>query len=59
MTSPQRITALLDEWSHGDRAALDALIPIVEAELHRLARRYMRRERLGHEGSYGAKRVQT
>jgi len=48
MASPQRITALLDEWSHGDRAALDALIPIVEAELHRLARRYMSRERPGH-----------
>ena len=48
MASPQRITALLDQWSHGDRAALDALIPIVEAELHRLARHYMSRERAGH-----------
>jgi RNA polymerase sigma factor (TIGR02999 family) len=48
MASAQRITALLDDWSHGDRAALDALIPIVEAELHRLARRYMSRERPDH-----------
>src|SRR6185503_5105769 len=48
MASPQRITALLDQWSHGDRAALDARIPIVEAGLHRLARRYMTRERPGH-----------
>jgi RNA polymerase sigma-70 factor (ECF subfamily) len=48
MASPQRVTALLDEWSRGDRAALDELIPLVEAELHRLARSHMRRERAGH-----------
>ena len=48
MTSPQRVTALLDEWSRGDRAALDELIPLVEAELRRLARAHMRRERAGH-----------
>ena len=47
MTSP-RVTALLDEWSRGDRAALDELMPLVEAELHRLARRHMSRERAGH-----------
>ena len=45
MPSPQRVTALLDEWSHGDRASLDELVPLVEAELHRLARRHMSRER--------------
>lgn len=48
MTSPQRVTALLDEWSRGNRAALDELIPLVEAELHRLARAHMSRERPGH-----------
>ena len=48
MTSPQRVTALLDEWSRGDRAALDELMPLVEAELHRLARSHMSRERPGH-----------
>src|SRR5262249_9315407 len=31
-----------------DVAALDRLIPLVRAELHRRARRYMRRERRGH-----------
>lgn len=31
-------------WTKGDGAALDALIPIVEAELRRLARVYMARE---------------
>ena len=48
MVSPQQVTVLLEEWSHGDEAALDKLIPLVEAELHRLARQYMSRERAGH-----------
>ena len=48
MTSPQRVTALLDEWSRGDSDALGELIPLVEAELHRLARAHMSRERAGH-----------
>jgi RNA polymerase sigma-70 factor (ECF subfamily) len=50
MTSkPQRqVTQLLQDWRRGDRAALDALMPLVEAELHRLARAYMARERAGH-----------
>jgi RNA polymerase sigma-70 factor, ECF subfamily len=42
------VTALLRAWSDGDQGALQALAPIVHAELHRLARRYMRRERSGH-----------
>ena len=42
------ITQLLTAWSDGDRAALDQLMPLVDAELHRLARSYMRRERQGH-----------
>lgn len=42
------MTALLQAWSAGDRTALDRLIPVVHAELRRLARRYMRRERAGH-----------
>ena len=48
MTSPQRITALLDQWSHGSRVALDELVSLVESELRRLARRHMRPERRGH-----------
>jgi RNA polymerase sigma-70 factor (ECF subfamily) len=48
MVSPQQVTALLNEWSHGNEAALDELIPLVEVELHRLARKYMSRERAGH-----------
>jgi RNA polymerase sigma factor (TIGR02999 family) len=39
---------LLHAWSEGDQAALARLTPIVYAELHRLARRYLRGERAGH-----------
>jgi RNA polymerase sigma factor (TIGR02999 family) len=45
---PARVTALLQAWSEGDQAALQDLLPLVEGELHRLARRYMRGERPGH-----------
>jgi RNA polymerase sigma factor (TIGR02999 family) len=48
MTSSYEITQLLVAWNAGDRKALDQLIPLVQAELHRLARRYMRSERVGH-----------
>ena len=41
-------TELLRAWSEGDEAALHELVPLVERELHRLARAYMRRERKGH-----------
>jgi RNA polymerase sigma factor (TIGR02999 family) len=42
------ITQLLAEWSDGNQSALDELYPLVYDELHRLARRYMSREREGH-----------
>src|SRR5215470_19294670 len=42
------VTRLLRAWSDGDQRAIQALTPIVYAELHRLARHYMRRERSGH-----------
>ena len=42
------ITQLLAEWSDGNQSALDELYPLVYDELHRLARRYMSRERKGH-----------
>ena len=44
----QDITQLLQAWSDGDMNAFDRLVPLVEAELRRLAGAYMRRERLGH-----------
>jgi RNA polymerase sigma-70 factor, ECF subfamily len=48
MADARNITQLLAAWSGGDRAALDALIPIVYEELRRQASRYLRRERPGH-----------
>ena len=42
------VTELLRAWSDGDDAALEQLIPLMEAELRRLARGYMGRERQGH-----------
>jgi len=45
---PQEITQLLVDWSNGNQAALDQLMPLVYTELRQLAHRYMRRERLGH-----------
>jgi RNA polymerase sigma factor (TIGR02999 family) len=46
--SPEEATQLLLAWSQGDQSALDRLIPLVHAELHRLAHGYMGRERAGH-----------
>ncbi|MCA1614404.1 MAG: RNA polymerase subunit sigma-70, partial [Acidobacteria bacterium] len=47
-TPPENVTRLLERWDGGDREALDALMPLVEGELRRLARAYLRRERAGH-----------
>jgi RNA polymerase sigma factor (TIGR02999 family) len=41
-------TGLLRAWSEGDPAALNELVPLVERELHQLARAYMGRERQDH-----------
>jgi RNA polymerase sigma factor (TIGR02999 family) len=42
------ITQMLLDWSGGDKAALERMMPLVYSELHRLAHRYMNRERAGH-----------
>ena len=42
------ITRLLEDWRDGDRSALDRLLPIIRAELDRMARRHLARERQGH-----------
>jgi RNA polymerase sigma factor (TIGR02999 family) len=39
---------LLLKWGQGDETALARLIPLVQRELHQIARRYMRGERAGH-----------
>src|SRR5262245_9652555 len=42
------LTQLLEAWSDGEEEALEKLAPLVHAELYRLARRYMNRERPDH-----------
>lgn len=44
----REVTQLLAAWCAGDPGALDRLLPLVDRELHLLARRYLRRERAGH-----------
>ena len=46
--TPPQITELLIAWRTGNSSALDQLVPLIEAELRQLARRYLRRERPGH-----------
>jgi RNA polymerase sigma-70 factor, ECF subfamily len=48
LRSPGEITELLVAWGNGDESALGTLVPIVEAELHRLAQHYLNHERAGH-----------
>src|SRR4051812_2831743 len=45
---PPQLTELLKAWSNGDEGALESIVSLVEAELRRIARRYMRNERAGH-----------
>jgi RNA polymerase sigma-70 factor, ECF subfamily len=48
MSPTDEITNLLLAWSKGDQEALNQLAPIVHAELHRLAKSYLAKERPGH-----------
>jgi RNA polymerase sigma-70 factor (ECF subfamily) len=41
-------TRLLKAWSEGDETALERLVPLVDSELRRLARHYLRQERPDH-----------
>src|SRR5581483_8305379 len=47
-SSPHEVTQLLLAWNNGDEATFAQLAPLVQAELHRLAVRYLKRERAGH-----------
>lgn len=40
----EQITELLAAWSNGDEASLELLVPLVESELKRIARRFLLRE---------------
>ena len=48
MTERENVTRLLIELSNGNSAVIDALLPMVYAELKKLAASYLRRERAGH-----------
>jgi RNA polymerase sigma factor (TIGR02999 family) len=44
----EHVSDLLEGWGHGNEAAIDALIPLVYDDLHRLAHRHLAEERPGH-----------
>ncbi len=48
MASSAEIDVLLGRIRQGDRTAFDDLLPLVYAELHRIAERYFQRERREH-----------
>ena len=47
-TSPQEVTGLLLAWSEGEQTAFEKLVPLVYAELRRVAHCYVGQERPGH-----------
>ena len=46
--TPNEVSKLLVRWRNGDKTALGELTPLVYEELRRLARHYMRGERINH-----------
>lgn len=48
MSDPEHVLLLLRQWRAGDHDAYDQLVPFVYAELRRLARTQLRRERADH-----------
>jgi RNA polymerase sigma-70 factor, ECF subfamily len=47
-SSAEDVPQLLAAWSEGDQEALNQLLPLVYDELHKMAHRYLRRERADH-----------
>jgi RNA polymerase sigma factor (TIGR02999 family) len=54
MPAGRDVTLLLQAWSEGDASALKQLTPLIYAELRRLARHYMARERANSTLETGA-----
>ena len=48
LTTPTKVTGLLLKWGQGDEEALARLMPLVYDELHRIARKHMGHEAVGH-----------
>ncbi len=47
-STSHQISLLLDRWNHGDKLALEQLMPLVYDELRRMARGALRRQPAGH-----------
>lgn len=45
---PEEISVILKDWSGGNRASGDVLLPLVYDELRKIAGRYLKKERSGH-----------
>lgn len=48
MAATSSITVLVHDYANGDRSALDRLLPLVYAQLRRIAQKHLRDERSGH-----------
>ena len=48
MSDAHSVTQLLEQWNHGDREALDKLMPLIYEELRKMAKRYMSGQNPGH-----------
>ena len=48
MSDAHSVTQLLEQWNHGDREALDKLMPLIYEELRKMAKRYMSQQNPGH-----------
>jgi RNA polymerase sigma factor (TIGR02999 family) len=48
MSADHSVTQLLEEWTSGNREALDKLMPVVYGELRKMAKRYMSQQNPGH-----------
>src|SRR5438128_9578146 len=48
MSDAHSVTQLLEQWNHGDREALDKLMPLIYEELHKMAKRYMSQQNPGN-----------
>lgn len=48
MSAAHSVSQLLEQWNNGDREALDKLMPLIYAELRKMAKRYMGQQNPGH-----------
>lgn len=47
-TAPNEITRLLNDWAEGRDSAAEELFPLIQRELHSIAKEHMRRQHRGH-----------